>query len=732
MAELKDVLSDMIKAQDKTISALKENRTKINNSVSSLNGAVGDINIENIQVSLVDPGEYTAFEVTAGLTPIVDGIEDAMTHGFQMKTSRQSVGVQLGDTSSIGSYDVVVDWGDGTVTNVSDMTLLGDSDTNDNLNKLKWSDDDASYGYTYADQTLRSYYAHTYTTPGKYIVKILGTTYFHLRHNSGWQKTHNLISRCLEYDLPLYRGLKRIQGAFGYCPQLTDIKCPSYYRWPDELIDCTSAFEGCENLVSVGDMKLPETVRSVCCLLKFCKKLKRGTLVPDRTTNASQMYSGCKALQYIPNIGKNVQNIFDFARGCNNVTQIDGIIPKTVKYAYLAFCQTYRLKHAPDIDPETVFGWADDLDLSTLGEQTYFNLKSVTKTDAIKGMFRQSGIITPPSNLGSVEGSNMSAVQLFFQCQRLQYIPVIPEGITNCDSMCAYCYNLSLCGISDCMSDYLSARPIPTTCTSMVSTFKSCYNLKVAPIIPENVLSCSHTFEGCRTLVDAGQILNANKVLTDISYMFSECSSLVYGPAKMPNTVTTLCRTFNSCFNLTYCEGLNQLPKLTGLTDISYVCSRCYAFNRMYYAIPDSVINADHAFSECFSADLVPYFSKTSNCENCFSMYNGCRTMKNANIRLPNTVTNARSFLSSCANCATDLSLLIHSSFTGTDIDMYNAFYNCSSITGSQAAINTIGTYLWNDANASTKFKNTSTAFTAANSSVRTYIPTSWGGTLSV
>jgi peptidoglycan hydrolase CwlO-like protein len=48
MAELKDVLSDIIKAQDKTVSALKENRTKINNSVSSLNGAVGDVNIENI------------------------------------------------------------------------------------------------------------------------------------------------------------------------------------------------------------------------------------------------------------------------------------------------------------------------------------------------------------------------------------------------------------------------------------------------------------------------------------------------------------------------------------------------------------------------------------------------------------------------------------------------------------------------------------------------------------
>jgi hypothetical protein len=54
--------------------------------------------------------------------------------------------------------------------------------------------------------------------------------------------------------------------------------------------------DSCANLVSLGDMKLPETVRSTSCLVKGCESLLKGILVPDRTTNASQMYNACKSI----------------------------------------------------------------------------------------------------------------------------------------------------------------------------------------------------------------------------------------------------------------------------------------------------------------------------------------------------------------------------------------------------------------------------------------------------
>jgi hypothetical protein len=221
---------------------------------------------------------------------------DAMTHAFQVMCARESVGVEYEDYSTIGNYDVIIDWGDGTQTKPSDLTMLHADDTVTYDNDIYWSGGNSSYGYTYTDQTLIANYQHTYAEPGTYKVKILGTTYYLFRSTVTYHRTRSLLSRCLEFDLPVYRGIKRLQGSFANAPQLKEIKCPSYYRWPDELIDCTSMLDSCANLVSLGDMKLPETVRSTSCLVKGCESLLKGILVPDRTTNASQMYNACKSI----------------------------------------------------------------------------------------------------------------------------------------------------------------------------------------------------------------------------------------------------------------------------------------------------------------------------------------------------------------------------------------------------------------------------------------------------
>lgn len=731
MAELKDVLSDMINAQNKTISALKENRTKINNSVSSLNGAVGDINIENIQISLVDPGEYTAFEVTAGLTPIATGMTDAMTHAFQIMCARESVGVEYEDKSTIGTFDVIIDWGDGTQTKSSDLTMLSAGDTVTYDNEIYWSGGNSSYGYTYTDQTLLANYQHTYATPGTYKVKILGTTYYMFRSTVAYHRTRNLLSRCLEFDLPVYSGIKRLQGSFANAPQLKEIKCPSYYRWPDELIDCTSMLENCTNLVSLGDMKLTETVRSTSCLVKGCSSLLKGILVPDRTTNASQMYSGCASIQYIPNIGKNVQNIYNFAMQCFKCKVIDGKVPATTKYAKGAFVQTFELKQAPDIDSNTVFGWADDLDLTTLDEETYYNLNSVnaTKHEAIKQMFDASGIITAPSNLGSVEGSNISAYRLFADCKFLKYTPIIPEGVVDCTSMCANCYSLELCGIEQNKTKFYNLNnSIPDSVTNLSYAFKDCYNLKSLPMLPAGLTNCSYMCQNCTSLTNVSSQLNACTALTNMDYTFNGCASLITGPAKLPATITSLFHTFDGCNNMVVCTASSSIAKMTGLTSLSYAFRDCFALQTLYFAIPDAVKDSSYAFYNCFTAYSLPYFSANSTCENCSYMYYSARKMENANIRAPKTATNLKCFMTNCVSSKTALNLLIANTFDNTGIDMYSAFQNCIGLVGNESLVNTIAPRLWDDENASTKFKNYDKAFSGITTDWINYVPTTWGG----
>ena len=129
---------------------------------------------------LLDLTDYTAFEVyptnaviSAGTTDEVTGLTYThdvpadMTHTFQVRSCTPQA-----------TCDVVIDWGDGATSSVAKKEYTA-YDTSELA-----SDTEVAYQFQ-----------HTYSTPGRYIVKILGRDYFGFRALDNNAGTRSIMSR---------------------------------------------------------------------------------------------------------------------------------------------------------------------------------------------------------------------------------------------------------------------------------------------------------------------------------------------------------------------------------------------------------------------------------------------------------------------------------------------------------------------------------------------------------
>ena len=186
---------------------------------------------------LLDLTDYTAFEVyptnaviSAGTTDEVTGLTYThdvpadMTHTFQVRSSTPE------DTC-----DVVIDWGDGTSSSVSKKEYTA-YDTSELV-----SDTEVNYQFQ-----------HTYSTPGRYIVKIFGHDYFGFRALNG---TRSIVSRCLDYDLPIASCVTNLSRAFSRTDKLLKVKIATANNLYSRINNASYAFAYNVNLVSCTNMK---------------------------------------------------------------------------------------------------------------------------------------------------------------------------------------------------------------------------------------------------------------------------------------------------------------------------------------------------------------------------------------------------------------------------------------------------------------------------------------------
>ena len=153
----------------------------------------------------------------------------------------------------------------------------------------------------------------------------------------------------------------------------------------------------------------------------------------------------------------------------------------------------------------------------------------------------------------------------------------------------------------------------------------------------KNVTNISYMFNDCSSLLSLPDIYNwnTNKV-TNISYMFNSCSSLSSLPdiSKLnTNNITDISYMFNSC------KLLSSLPDISkwnteNVTDISYMFNGCSSLS----SLPDiskwntdNVINMSSIFYDCSSLTSLPDISKwnTNNVTNMINMFKGCKDSLN-------------------------------------------------------------------------------------------------------
>lgn len=127
-------------------------------------------------------------------------------------------------------------------------------------------------------------------------------------------------------------------------------------------------------------------------------------------------------------------------------------------------------------------------------------------------------------------------------------------------------------------------------------TYAGCENIKIAPEIPEGVISLTNTFNGCISLTKAPTIPNT---VTNIVGAFRHCKSLETPPA-IPDSVQYMKCTFDGCTNL---RTAPILPK--NVCEITAAFRDCISLTTAP-VIPNGVIVADGAFVGCMALTVPP------------------------------------------------------------------------------------------------------------------------------
>lgn len=292
--EIKDTdltyLAGVDESIDKVVT-IKELTDKINSSV--------------VPVSASTP-EYTAFEVYATNEVITAGTTDSdtgliyneevpigMTHEFTLRSDNKK-----------DSNDVKVDWGDGNVTelknlNDSSVDVEGDKDT----------------------EEVNYHLSHTYSNPGKYVIKVTGRTYWGFKNGDN---ESNILSRVFDSDLPIASFVDNIAYMCRGGMKLLGVNIPTGQNFFSNIVNASGLFRDCKNLIYLNNFEtkfiVTRTTSAACqnCINLVYSDWKLPILAPYKNDlGSSNMYYGCK------NLGKEWTNL----AGEVVKTTIENLIP---------------------------------------------------------------------------------------------------------------------------------------------------------------------------------------------------------------------------------------------------------------------------------------------------------------------------------------------------------------------------------------------------------------------
>lgn len=249
----------------------------------------------DLQLSLSNQikSDYTAFEVCPHIIDIEKNDTTTLYGKVQYnKIPATTVHRMVIRTKTINNLDsdVVIDWGDGTYTSISN----GDYNT---LNNSIYVDIQADIENGQANYTVEHDYAKNFydlngnilvddagneITSRKYVIKIYGKKYFGFKGchyineqgNYANDTSHNLTCKCLDSkELPVASHLRNFSSFCLYAIRLTNIDFSGIPNFQYGF-NCASMFNNCKNLTHVyGFQYVSENILACPKIFKNCMYL---------------------------------------------------------------------------------------------------------------------------------------------------------------------------------------------------------------------------------------------------------------------------------------------------------------------------------------------------------------------------------------------------------------------------------------------------------------------------
>ena len=275
--------------------------------------------------------DYTAFEVFAHNydIPVGECEELGGYVNYEIQTNTKQMFTIRTMQPDYTKSDIIVDWGDGSISYINLGQFNQNDDNADNSHDLSIGERNYTVEHDYAN-SLNSENVNS----KKYIVKIYGRQYYNIMTKvtpkvkpAGVTYIYsNIICRILDIDLPIASHIGNLTGMFEKSECLLNVNAELLkYRYFE---NCSQMFRYCNNLLNAIGFKRCFTKSNCSQMFAACYSLQNAdaqlALDSIRSSSSSGMYVDCINLavdvsSLIPEVNGshgpyNVSNAFDNCR----------------------------------------------------------------------------------------------------------------------------------------------------------------------------------------------------------------------------------------------------------------------------------------------------------------------------------------------------------------------------------------------------------------------------------
>lgn len=541
-----------------------------------------------------------------------------------------------------GTQNMVIDWGDGTTTTISNT-----GSTTTNKTYTLGTGTPCSLGYT--TFIIRVYFTGT----GVSVISQCQPTALLIPGNTFSTQECSVLEAhygdgTIPTQPPTFASVPGSSSSLSFFNSLTYVKFPTTCTWQSGI-----DFNSCFNLVVlIMPTSLANYNNTLSAAFRDCRSLQELNFPANMTgiTQLNGTFQNCFNLKKVifptsmNNVG-DIQNCFSNCRSLLNVT-----VPSINNGGTMTqmFVSCLGLE------------WVRFTSLPTSAN---VNLQSL-----FSGCLNLQNVYFPTSvNPTSI----FSCVSVFNNCTALKSI-VFPS-------------NMRVSNFSNCFTGCASIISIilPTnspTLTAIASAFNGCRNLTSIslPSVGASAIDFSNTFANCIKLNTIN--IPSGYTFSTLSGTFQNCNALKnlnWSPGAQ-NSLTNLTNAFANC---TLLESVTMPSSMNGLLTLTSAFNACNMLKSIIFPESLNAVTAANAiFQNCSSLTSVTMPTSMSSNVNFSSAFQGCSSL--TSIVLPNVVSPSFfNFVGTFSGCVSLKTVVLPGSAQLSNVNSIDSmFLNCSNL----------------------------------------------------